>query len=177
MQRLLRIAAAGLLLGFAASVHAEPILMILEHAENKQPVQTKVEAKAGQTESPLRGKALEKLRINPGDAFSGGPQPGDITVELSRGTGGETSPICAVTVRYFKDKNGVWVPHYQLVEEAMVARGPDGRFRPLTIARGMPLLLVMTGTALPNPEGFFPWIEFGLTHGTMQIDSWTIKSN
>lgn len=152
-----------------------PVLMILEHVENKQPVETKIETTEGPTTSPLRGKAIEKIKVRAGDGLSGGPQPNDVTVEFSRGADTEAATVLAIAIRYFRDKRGVWIPHYQLIEDIFVVRGPDGQWKPLSTARGMPSLIVMTGTSLPNPEGFFPALEFGLTNGTFQIDSWTIK--
>lgn len=162
----------------AGSAHAaffDPILMVLEHTDNGKPVKTKVVAKAGQTISPLRGKALEKIRILPGNPLAISQRPDDIAVELHHGSGIEAGILCSINIRYFRDARGLWVPHFQLIEEALVTRGPDGRWRPLSMARGAPSLIVMTGTSLPNPDGFYPMLEFGLTSGMLQVDSWTIR--
>jgi hypothetical protein len=162
-------------LWLAAARADDPVLMVLEHVENHARVQTNVDAKAGQTIAPLHDKALEKIRVLPGNPLAVAQAPANVTVELNRGSGAGAAPVCVITVRYFRDARGLWVPHYQLVEDVLVARGPDGRWKPLSVVRGMPSLIVMTGSALPNPDGFFPYLEFGLTNGMLQIDSWTIR--
>jgi hypothetical protein len=151
------------------------VLMVLEHTEQGKTVQTKVVAKIGETKSPLQGKALEKVRILPGNPLVIDQQPSDAIIELYRGGGIEGGMLCSIGVRYFRDPRGLWVPHFQLIEDALVTRAPDGRWRPLNIARGAPSLIVMSGTSLPNPDGFYPTLEFGLTNGMLQIDSWTIR--
>ena len=164
------------LLLITATVHADdPVLMLLEHTEKGQPVQTKVPAKAGEAVSPLSGKALEKIRVLPGNPLSLEQRPADVTVELRRGSGIGASAVCAITVRYFRNARGLWVPHFKLIEEVLVTRDPSGRWRPISLARGMPSLMVMIGTSLPNTEGFYAMLELGLTNGTLQIDSWTMR--
>jgi len=150
-------------------------LMVLEHREKDKILLAKVPAKAGTTASPLKGKPLDKIRVLPGNALAGGARPGDIVVEFQRGNGIETGTVCAITIRYFADARGFWVPHFRMNEEMLVTRGPDGRWRPLNIGSGAPSFPVLTGTSLPNADGFFPTLEFGLTNGMLHIDSWTIR--
>jgi hypothetical protein len=163
-------------LATSAAATAEVLtLMVLEHAERGQRVQTKVEAKPGAALAPLRGKTLERVSIFPGNPLVTEQRPRDQVVELYRGVDVERSLLCAVAIRYFRDARGLWVPHFELIEEALVIRGANGRWQPLNIARGAAALIVLTSSTLPNAEGFYPALEFGMTSGTFQIDSWVVR--
>ncbi len=172
--------AAVLLVGSAATTRYTeaaglPVLMVLEHIENGQRVRTPVEAKRGAALSPARGKAYAKLNVLPGNPVAIEQQPSDVVVELYRGAGTERIILCAISIRYFRDARGYWIPHFQIVEDMLITRGRDGRWKPLDIAQGMPSLIVLTSTTLPNAEGFYPALEFGLTIGLVQIDSWDVR--
>src|SRR5688500_18924789 len=175
MRIVIKLLLALLIFSGARALAADLTLLTIEHMDRGKPTRTEVLAKLGDTTSPLRGKGLEKIRVLPGNALVANQQPNDAIVDLYRGGGIEGGLLCSINVRYFRDARGLWVPHFQLIEEAMVMRGPDGRWRPLNIARGAPSLIVMTGTSLPNPEGFYPTLEFGLTIGLLQIDAWTVR--
>jgi hypothetical protein len=171
------IALLALTLGALVPTHvaaADPALMLLEYSENDKIVQAKVLAKAGESVSPSRGKALQKIRVLAGNPLAIDRQPNDIIVEFRRGSGTEIETLCQITVRYFRDNRGLWIPHFQLVEQIAAFRGPDGRWRPFNSAPGSPSLIMMIGTSLPNAEGFYPALELGLTNGSLQIDSWTV---
>jgi hypothetical protein len=139
------------------------------------PAEIKVEARAGASLSPTRGKEFDKWTLRPGSAFASETRPEDVLVELYRGADTERVLLCSIGIRYFRDNRGVWVPHYQLNEEALVTRDKSGRWQPLTAVRGAPSLIVLTNTTLPNAEGFYPSLEFGLTNGRLQIDSWIVR--
>jgi hypothetical protein len=151
-----------------------PVLMVLEHVENGKRITTPVEAKRGAALSPARGRAHEKWTIRPGTVFNTAARPGDVVVELYRGADKERIHVGTVGIRYFRDKRGVWVPRFQLSQEPLLVRDKDG-WKPLTSLRGAPSLIVITSSTLPNAEGFYPALEFGLTTGRMQIDSWVVK--
>ena len=152
-----------------------PVLMVLEHREKDKILLANVPAKAGTSASPLKGRVLEKIRVLPGNALELPGRPGDITVEFQRGSGVEASTVCAITIRYFRDTRGLWVPHFQLNEEVFVRRDSNGRWRPIDLARGVPSPVVLTSNSLPNADGFYPMLEFGLTNVMVQIDAWTIR--
>ncbi len=151
-----------------------PVLISLEHIENGKRVQTPIEAKAGAFVSPTRGKEFEKWAIRSGTALSSNSQPGDINVELYRGINTERTLLCSISIRYFRDDRGAWIPHYQLNQDTLVARDAHGRFQPLAITRGGAGLMVLTSSTLPNAEGFYPSLEFNAGIGSIQIDSWVV---
>jgi hypothetical protein len=80
-----------------------------------------------------------------------------------------------VRVRYFQNSEVKWVPQFQLNEEPLVVRGKDGRWKPLTTIHGVPNLIVQTGTALPNAEGYSTALELGFTTGATPIDAWQVQ--
>ena len=138
-------------------------------------VEVQVAATPGAFLSPARGKEFDKWILLPGNALVVSVQPKDRLVELYRGADIERVLLCSVGIRYFRDLRGAWVPHYQLNEEVLVTRDKNGRWQPLTAVRGAPSLIVLTSATLPNAEGFYPSIEFGLTIGRLQIDSWVVR--
>lgn len=111
-------------------------------------------------------------RIKAGDAVGGNAQPGDRVVELYTGTPHAPTFLCRVVLRYYRGKSG-WLPQFRLDEEPLVAR-INGRWQPLDPARGL-AGLVQFGSTLPNGEGFFPTIEFGLGGAMLPIVAWQVR--
>jgi hypothetical protein len=165
------------LLVFAPGVQAAkpPVLMLLEHTENGKAVQTKIEMKSGVVESKHKGKPRDKWIVRAGDVFSPATRPGDRAVYFYKTTGGENTLMFIVKARYFQRDDGKWVPQFQLNEEPLVMRGKDGKWKPLTVIQGTPSLIVQTGSALPNAEGYATSLELGFTTGGMPIDAWLVQ--
>jgi hypothetical protein len=170
------VVAAMLLMSFISVLHAAstPVLMLLEHREAGKPIQTKIEMKAGLVASPDKGKPQAKWIIRAGDALKSQVQPGDRTVNFYQSTGTQSTLLFFVKVRYFQYVAGRWAPQFQLNEEPLVIR-KNGGWQPLTTAQGVPSLIVQTGTALPNAEGYFPSLEFGMATGATSIDAWLVQ--
>ena len=171
---------AGTLLGLTASVlasplvHAAPVIMVLQSQVNGNPIKAKVEAVADLVTSPLAGKALPKWSVVPGEPIKSLQRPAERVVHLLRKVGLEYQHLCSIKLRYYPAKQGVWLPHFQLDEQPAVVR-KNGRWQPITTVRGLPSLVVLTSSTLPNAEGFYPSLEFGLTIGLMSIDSWIVR--
>jgi len=168
---------ATLLMSFMPALHAAstPVLMLLEHTQAGKPVQTKIELKDGLVVSPDKGKPQAKWIIRAGDAFKSAVQPGDRTVNFYQSTGIQQSTLLfIVKVRYYQNRAGYWLPQFLLNEEPLVMR-KNGRWQPLTSVQGVASLIVQTGTALPNAEGYFPSLEFGMTTGATSIDAWLVQ--
>jgi hypothetical protein len=177
--RLFGLVFAGLgFLIFAGNARAfgsgPPVLMQLSYYENGEHQPVRVNLVPGETASPAAGRPQEKWRLQPGQSIRMEQRPQDLTVELYKGKGEQHILLCAIAVRYYKNSDGVWVPHFLLIEQALLIP-QNGRMVPLTQLEGSAGLIAMTGTALPNAEGFYPSLEFGLAQGLMQIDSWIIK--
>ncbi|GAB4512929.1 MAG: hypothetical protein Tsb0026_17160 [Sulfuricaulis sp.] len=171
-----RLVLTFLLLAFAPNLHAaNTVLMLLEHTENDKAVQTKIEVKSGVVESKDKGKPHDKWTLRAGDAVTSGTRPGDRAVNFYKTTGGENTLLFVVKARYFQREDGKWAPRFQLNEEPLVMRGPDGKWKPLTVIQGVPSLIVQSGSALPNAEGYAASLELGFTTGGMPIDAWVVQ--
>jgi hypothetical protein len=166
-----------ILLSFALGLHAAdaPVLMILEHVEAKEKIETKIETKGGVVISPVKDKPQAKWSIRAGEALTAESRPGERAVNFFQGSGIQSSLLFIVRVRYFQNSAGQWVPQFQLNEEPLVVRGKDGRWKPLTTIQGVPSLIVQTGSTLPNAEGYSAALELGFTTGTASIDAWQVR--
>ena len=167
---------ATLLMSFMPALYAAstPVLMLLEHREAGKPIQTKIEMKAGLVASPDKGKPQAKWIIRAGNALKSEVQPGDRTVNFYQSTDTQSTLLFIVKVRYYQYAAGRWLPQFLLNEEPLVIR-KNGRWQPLTSVQGVASLIVQTGTALPNAEGYFPFLEFGMTTGATSIDAWLVQ--
>jgi hypothetical protein len=178
MTRRIALTLAIALLAFAAGAQAAkpPVLMLLEHvADNGKAVQTKIEMKPGVVQSKDKGKPRDKWIVRAGDAIKSGARPGERAVGFYKTTGGENTLLFAVKLRYYQRDDGKWVPQFQLNEEPLVMRGADGKWKPLTVIQGVPGLIVQSGSALPNAEGYAAALELGFTTGGMPIDAWVVQ--
>jgi hypothetical protein len=165
-----------LLLGFTPGVSAAAsVLMLLQHVEDGKTIQTEIEVKGGLVESKDKGKPRDKWIIRAGDAVKSDTRPSDRVVNFYKLGLGESALMFIVKVRYFENRDGKWVPHFQLNEEPLMMRGMDGRWKPLTVIQGVPSLIVQTGTALPNAEGYTASLELGFTTGALPIDAWLVQ--
>ncbi len=151
-----------------------PVLMLLQYTINGKESTISVHAKAGTVDGPAGGKPQPKWTILPGDALKAPTAPSGHVVELFRGSEVERTLLCRVVVKYFPRRDGKWVPGFRLDEEPLVAR-VNNRWVPITTIRGVPTLIVLTSSTLPNAEGFYPSLEFGLSTGLASIDSWAVK--
>jgi len=170
------IALSVLLFGLAPAPHAAsaPVLMILEHVEANEKIETKIEIKDGLVASPVTGKPQQKWIIRAGETLTAASRPGERAVNFFQGTGIQSTLLFIVRVRYFQTREGKWVPQFQLNEEPLVVR-EGKRWKPLTTVQGIPNLIVQTGTALPNAEGYSAALELGFTTGATSIDAWLIQ--
>lgn len=170
------VVAAILLMSFISVLHAAstPVLMLLEHTEAGKQIQTKIEVIDGLVVSPDKGKPQTKWIIRAGDALKSGSRPGDRSVNFYQIAGTQSTLLIIVKVRYYQNATGQWVPQFLLNDEPLVIR-KNGRWLPLTSVQGVPSLIVQTGAALPNAEGYFPSLEFGMTTGATSIDAWLVR--
>ena len=156
-------------------VVAAPVIMLLEHMEDGERISTKIEAVSDPKASPHAGKGQLSFAILPGDALDTKQRPYDRIVHLFRQVGLARVPLCTVSVRYYKNRENEWLPHFQLNQEPLFVR-KNGRWVPLSqVKSGITSLIVLTSSTLPNAEGFYPSLEFGLTTGLTFIDSWVVR--
>jgi len=164
-----------ILVGTFPAHAAAPVLLTLESADPGKPrVSATVKTEGGLTESPARGQPREKWSLKTGEALTADTRPADRLVELYQASGNQATLLCAVQVRYFRNPNGEWQPHYLMLDEPLVTRVGE-KWLPVTALRGNAALVVITNAALPNAEGFYPTIEFGLSIGATPIDYWQVR--
>ncbi len=162
---------AGSFLAHAAA----PVLFTLESADPGLPrISAAIKAEGGLTPSAARGHKREKWTLRPGEALTSDARPADRLVELYQASGAQATLLCAVQVRYFQNKEGAWQPHYVMLDEPLVMRVGE-KWLPAAALRGNAALVVLTSATLPNAEGFYPSLEFGLSIGTTPIDYWQVK--
>jgi hypothetical protein len=164
------------LTGFSLNPFASstPALMLLEHTQDGKPVQTRIEVKDGLVISPDKGKPRDKWIIRAGDALKSEVRPGDRSVGFYRGVDNQSTLLFVVKVHYYLNSDGRWVPQFQINEEPVVIR-LNGRWQPLSTSQGIAGQIALTGTALPNAEGYFTSLEFGFTSGPASIDAWQVQ--
>jgi len=171
---------AALLAGFIQASSAddattEPVLLKLGYGAGSETTPIDVLVKGGVVFSPDKGKPRARWTIGAGDTYPADTRPGDRLVNFYKTTNGESALLFKVKVRYFQNPAKQWVPRFQLNEEPLVMRGPDGKWKPLTVIQGVPSLIVQSGSALPNAEGYTAALELGFTTGTMPIDAWLVQ--
>jgi hypothetical protein len=150
-----------------------PTLMVLELGERGNSRALEIKVAPGATISPLPGARPQRWVLRPGDSIAAGVRPPDRLVELYSGTPQTHTLICKVALRYVRAPNGLWVAHFQLIEEPLVARQGD-RWVPITTLQGAQNLIVLTSSTLPNAEGFYPALEFGFTNEAPPLDFWVV---
>lgn len=157
-----------------ATVLAAPVIMVLQSRAQGENVQAKIEAVPDIVTSPVAGKVSPKWAVLPGQAIASAQRPADRVVHLFRKVGLQQSHICSINLRYYPDKEGAWIPHFQMDEQPAVVRR-NGRWVPIKQLQGISSLIVLTSSTLPNAEGFYPSLEFGLTIGMTSIDAWIVR--
>jgi len=162
-----------------AMVHAEeppPVLMIMDYDIAGTHRSQTVSMKSGEFKlaDPLPG--ADRLRLLPGDAFAANEaRPPDRGVELYQDGAQGRTLVCIVRIRYFRSPAGPWIAHFQMIEEPLVARDAQGNWKPFTEIRGAPGLIVLTSSTLPNAEGFYPSLQFGMNLKKVHVNSWVVR--
>jgi len=169
-------AAMGMLWLFTARADEPPALMVLDYNIGGKHLTQPVPMQLGEFTLSEAPPGADKLRLLPGQTSpAGSPRPSDRAVELyQRGTRGRAL-VCIIHVRYFRNPAGEWVANFQLIEEPLVARDAQGNWLPFTAVRGAPGLIVLTSSTLPNAEGYYPSLEFGLNLKKIYVNSWIIR--
>lgn len=148
---------------------AEPKLLTLESSPPGAKLHVLDAAGVKLAQAPV---AASTWKLLPGDPVTAAQQPPERVVELYTGTLQAPSLLCRVFLRYYPH-DGDWVAQLRLDEEPLVAR-VNGRWRPFELVRGAGGMLVRHGGALPNADGYFPTIEFGLSAGNLPLVAWRV---
>ena len=165
----LKIALSLLLAGCFASAHAAPpdlAQLTFAGATKKQVIH--IPAKTGKYTPKNKGPAQASWFLIPGEALKAETQPREQVIRLYHTTASTRALLCTIVVKYFP-ANGKWLPRYRMEENLMLARSGD-HLVPAPTGMGEPDLNLMVGTLLPNVEGYYDRIEFGLPLTRVAID-------
>lgn len=157
-----------------AGAEPVPTLMVLELGTRGNARTLEIKVAPGTTVAPLAGARAQRWLLRPGDPIAARTQPPDRLVELYSGTAQAPALICKIGLRYVRAPNGLWVAHFQLIEEPLVAR-QGNRWVPITTLPGAQNLIVTTSSTLPNAEGFYPALELGFSSEAPPLDFWVVR--
>ncbi|MCG6976122.1 MAG: hypothetical protein LJE56_06865 [Acidiferrobacterales bacterium] len=113
-----------------------------------------------------------KWRILPGTVFPSYRRiVGSAKVKLYTDEGPNRRLLCAITVRYFRNRQGQWQPYYRLDSDTLIIfRG--NAWGPLNPVADEYNLLFQTNTRPPNGQGFYEYLDLESSAGPVTINSW-----
>jgi hypothetical protein len=159
--------AACLLLLATSAAAAERTLFTLKSAPPHSVALKILDVPEAQRVDPIA--ASDRWTLQAGDTLPVAARPPDRVVELYSGTALAPFLLCRVALRYYPGAGG-WVPQFRFDEDPAVAF-VNGRWQSAGDING----LVRYGGTLPNADGFFPTIEFGLGAGPLAIVAWRVR--
>jgi hypothetical protein len=163
----------SLLLFFAAAASAADTTLLVLQREAAEAKPLPIADKPATTESPQAGAASIGWSIGAGAVLRGRARPADRQVDFYEGKPGpQRGLLCTLLVRYFPVADG-WAPRYRLREELFFMRQGE-RWVPLKTVNGEPSAIIQMSNTLPNVEGYYASLRFGLTTGPIAIDAWRV---
>lgn len=118
--------------------------------------------------------ARNTWRILPGTVYPSHLRPrGEVKVKLYTGVGANKQLLCAIDVRYFRNRRNQWQPHYRLNEDSTIIwRGSVwGSLNPVADETN---LLFLISTRTPNGQGFYSYLDLRSSVGPVTINSWIV---
>lgn len=164
------------LLGLVLCVLAVPVradervlLLTLESLREQSPVKLSVRDEPQPRLVERAGKA-PAWKLGQGEAVEARSRPAAWRVDLFQRSGDTLDIVCSIEIVYFPAK-GRWLPHYRVHDQLILVRDGKG-LRPISLAEGLPALVQYHSPRLPNADGFYASLEFGLITGPVSIDAW-----
>lgn len=163
----------SLFLLFAVTANAaDTVLFVLQH-EAAGAKAVPIVDKPTTFESPQAGAPSIGWGIGAGEVVRGRQQPADRQVDFYQGKPGpQRELVCTLLVRYFPVSEG-WAPRYRLHEELFFMRQGE-RWVPLKTVDGEPSTVIQMSNTVPNVDGYYPSLRFGLTTGPIALDAWRV---
>ncbi len=165
--------ALTLLLPVGAAHAAKPILATLQYQEGTKTVSVPIREQAGSVVSPKTSTPQVVWLLNTGDARSGSEPPADRVIRLYHTVNAQPVLLCTVLVKYYPS-NGKWIPTYHM-EDRIVLMRAGAIFKPIPADTGDIELTLMIGTSLPNVDGYYSKLQFGLPSKPVGIDAWIVN--
>lgn len=152
-----------------------PVLFTIDYISSSERLQAEVQLLEGLVVSPYQGKPQRRIEIHSGSEVRADRRPAGRLVHLYRGIDDQRVQLGTIVVRYYREANGHWRPRYVLHQEPIFVPDGQGGWRPALSPMGGTGLLVQTGGASPNAEGYFRKLQFRLATGSLYVDAWETR--
>lgn len=150
-----------------------PILAVLEFGRGTSEEQTPIRATRSAQASPFQNRPVAVWRLREGDTLRQAAAPAERVIRFYTISGQDTQVVATFLVQYQRSNTG-WRPGYAILSQPLVAW--DGKqFKPIGTedkARG---LIQTIKTGVPDRNGLYQTLEFGLTSAPTQIDAWEVE--
>jgi hypothetical protein len=158
----------------AGIVHAAPpVLAQLQYLEGEKIKTAPIREQAGAVPSPAAGKPQTAWVLGSGDKRSGDAPPAERIIRFYHNVNNQPVLLCNVLVKYYP-RDGKWEPAYHMQDRIVLMR--DGAsLKPIPAGTGDIGLTLMIGTSLPNVDGYYSSLQFGLPSRTVGIDAWEVN--
>ncbi len=165
---------AAVLLLPAGIVHAaQPVLAQLKYQEGTKIKSAPIREQSGIIPSPAAGKPQTAWVLSAGDTRSGDVPPAERVMRFYHAVNNQPVLLCSVLVKYYP-RDGKWEPAYRMQDRIVLMR--DGaNFKPIPAGTGDIELTLMIGTSLPNVDGYYSTLQFGLPSKAVGIDTWEVN--
>lgn len=155
---------------------AKDALLFLEYAQGDKRIAWAITDKPEPLRPPTKNPSALSWHLRQGTPVTAASMPAPRRVDFYQGEGAQRQLIFALEVRYFPGKDnksgqrGKWLPHYRLHQELLFVRDEGGQWRPLETLDEVPLAVDYRSPTLPNAQGYYAELDFGLTVGQLRID-------
>ncbi len=165
--------AAVLLLPVGVVHAAQPILAQLHYLDGAKTKSVPIREQAGSVPSPAAGKPQTVWLLSAGDTRSGDAPPAERIIRFYHTVNNQPVLLCSVLVKYYP-QDGKWKPAYHMQDRIVLMR--DGtNFKPIPAGTGDIELTLTIGTSLPNVDGYYSTLQFGLPSKVVGIDTWEVN--
>lgn len=152
------------------------LLLKIGYVDLKQRKRTVVDVplEAGNYESSEMGIITDRIEIYPGNPILHGRRPKNRTLKLFRGTDKKRILLCNIEIRYYAAQKNIWLPRFKVQQEIAVIPVGD-TYMPISTVPGSSEPLMLTGSSIPNAEGYYPRLKIGFGNQRFFLDSWETK--
>ena len=155
--------------------YGQPTLLIISHAEaSEDEAAHRVRALLSIVKPKTPLSARSTWRILPGTVYPSHKRPrGEAKVKLYTGEGVNKQLLCSIVVRYFRNRQNQWQPHYRLDEDSTIIwRGSV--WAPLNPLADETNAFFLISSHTPNGLGYYPSLDLESSIGPVTINSWIV---
>ena len=161
--------------GYNEEGFGRPTLLFISHPdadEDEEGRRVRAMVSIVRPKKPLPARA--KWYILPGTVYPSYQRPrGEVKVKLYTGEGANKQLLASIDVRYFRNRQNRWQPHYRLDPDSIVIwRGSV--WAPLNPVADEANLFFLINTRAPNGQGYYPYLKLQSSIGPVTINSWIV---